>query len=44
MFKVLLIVRINTSLGLGGFLNFTLQRDVFPYRMARGIPLKEGVP
>jgi len=43
MFEVLLIVRINKSVGLRGILNFRLLRDVFPYRLARGIPLKEGV-
>jgi len=44
LLEVLLIVRINTSVGLRGILNFSLLRDVFPYRLARGIPLKEGVP
>jgi len=44
MFEVLLIVRINKSVGLRGIRNFHLLRDVFPYRLARGIPLKEGVP
>jgi hypothetical protein len=44
MFEVLLIVRINKSVGLRGMLNFRLLRDAFPYRLARGIPLKEGVP
>jgi len=44
MFKVLLIVRINTSVGLRGILNFPLLRYAFPYRLARGIPLQEGVP
>jgi len=44
MFKVLLIVRINKSVGLRGILNFRLQRDPFPYRLARGISLPEGVP
>lgn len=44
MFEVLLIVRINKSVGLRGILNFRLLRDAFPYRLARGIPLKEGVP
>jgi hypothetical protein len=44
MFKVLLIVRINKSVGLRGILNFRLLRDAFLYRLASGIPLKEGVP
>jgi hypothetical protein len=44
MFEVLLIVRINNSVGLQGILNFCRLRDVFPYRLARGNPLKEGVP
>ena len=44
MFEVLLIVRINKSMGLRGILNFRLLRDAFPYRLARGIPLKEGGP
>jgi len=43
MFEVLLIIRINKSVGLQGILNFRLLRDAFPYRLARGIPLKEGV-
>jgi hypothetical protein len=44
MLEVLLIVRINKSLGLWGFHNFPLLRDTFLYWLARGIPLKEGVP
>jgi hypothetical protein len=44
MFEVLLIVRINNSMGLQGILNFHLLRDAFPYQLGRGIPLKEGVP
>jgi hypothetical protein len=44
MFKVFLIVRINNSLGLQGILNFPLLRDAFPFRLARGIPFKDGVP
>ena len=44
MFEVLRIVRINKCLGLHGIPNFRLLRDMFPYRLARGIPLKEGVP
>jgi hypothetical protein len=44
MFEVLLIVRINNSVGLWGIHNFRLLRDAFPYRLARGIPLMEGVP
>jgi hypothetical protein len=44
MFKVLLIGRINKSMDLREILNFHLLRDLFPYRLARGIPLTEGVP
>jgi hypothetical protein len=44
MFDVFLNVRINKSMGLRGMLNIPLIRDAFPYRLARGIPLKEGVP
>jgi len=44
MFKVLIIVGINKSVGVGGLLYFRLLRDTFPYRSARGIPLKAGVP
>jgi len=44
MFEVLLIVKINKSVGLRGILDFRLLRDAFPYQLARGIPLKEGVP
>jgi hypothetical protein len=44
MFEVLLIFRINKSVGLQGILVFRLLRDAFPYRLAREIPLKEGVP
>jgi len=44
MFKVLLIVKINKTVGLRGIVNFRLLRDAFPYQLARGIPLKEGVP
>jgi hypothetical protein len=44
IFEVLLIVRINKCVGLRGILNFHLLRDAFPYRLARGIPLKERVP
>ena len=43
MFEVFLIVRINNSIGPQGILNFPLLIDVFPYRLARGIHLKEGV-
>jgi len=43
MFEVLLTVRINTSVGLQEILNFPLLSDAFPYQLARGIPLKEGV-
>jgi len=41
--EVLLIVRINKRVGFWGILNFPLLRDPFPYLLARGIPLKEGV-
>jgi len=44
MFEVLLIVRIHKSVGLRGIVKLRLLRDAFPYRLARGIPLKEGVP
>jgi hypothetical protein len=44
MFEALVIFSINKSVGLRGILNFRLLRDSFPYRLARGIPLKEGVP
>jgi len=44
MFEVLLIMGINKSMGLRGILNFRLLRDMSPYRLARGIPPKEGVP
>jgi len=43
MFKVMLMVRINKRIGLRRILNFPLLGDVFPYRLARGIPLEEGV-
>jgi hypothetical protein len=43
MIGVLLIVRINKSVGLGGNLNFPRLRDAFPYWLAREIPPKEGV-
>jgi len=38
------VVKINKSVGLQGIHNFPLLRDAFPYQLARGIPLKEGVP
>jgi hypothetical protein len=44
IFEILLIVRINKSVGLRGILNFYLLRVAFPCRLVRGIPLKEGVP
>jgi hypothetical protein len=43
MFEVLLIVRINISMGHQGIVSILLLRDAFPYQLARGIPLKEGV-
>ena len=43
MFKVLLIARTNKSVRLWEILNLRLQRDVFPYWLARVIPLKERV-
>jgi len=43
MFKVLLIIRIKESVGFRGILHLPLLRDAFLYRLARGIPLKEGV-
>jgi len=42
-FDVLLIVIINNSVGRQEILNIGLLRDAFPYRLVRGIPLKEGV-
>jgi len=44
VFEVLRIVRINKSVGHWGFLNFPMASDAFAYRLARGIPLKEGIP
>jgi len=44
MIHVLLIVRIHKSVGSRGILNFHLLRDACSCRLARGIPLKEGVP
>jgi hypothetical protein len=43
MLEVLIIVRINKSVGLQGILNFRILRDAFLYWLVRGIPLKEGV-
>jgi hypothetical protein len=43
MFEVLLIAKINQSVGLQGILNFRLPRDAVQYWLARGIPLNEGV-
>ena len=43
MFDGLLIVRINNCVGFRGILHFPLLRDAFLHRLARGIPLKEGV-
>jgi hypothetical protein len=42
-FEVLLIVRINKSVGLRGIRNYCLLRAVFPYCLARGLPLKARV-
>jgi len=44
MFEVLLIIRLNTCLDVGGILNFPRLRDAFPGRLVRGITYKEGVP
>jgi hypothetical protein len=44
MFEVLLIVRINKSVGFPGILNIPLLSDAFLYWLARGILLKEGFP
>jgi len=44
MFEVLLIIRINKCVGHQGILHLPLLRDAFPYRLARGFPLKEGPP
>jgi hypothetical protein len=43
MLKVLLIGRINNSVGIRRILNFRMLCDAFPYRLVREIPLKEGV-
>jgi len=43
IFEVLLVVRANISVGLQGILNFPLLSDIFPYWLAWGILLKEGV-
>jgi hypothetical protein len=40
----LLSMKITRSVGFWGIPNFRQLRDMFPYRLARGIPLKEGVP
>jgi hypothetical protein len=44
MFEVFQIVRIKKTVGLRRILNFPLLRDAFPYWLAGGIPLMEGVP
>jgi hypothetical protein len=44
MFEILQIVIIDKSVGLEGILTFRLLRKSFPYQLARGIPLKKGVP
>jgi hypothetical protein len=44
MLEALQMVRNNKSVGIRGHRNFRLLRDAFPYQLARGIPLKEGVP
>jgi len=43
IFKLLLIGRINTSVGFQGMLNFPRIRDSFLYQLARGILLKDGI-
>jgi hypothetical protein len=43
MFEVWPIIRNNPSPCLGELLNNPLLRDLFPYRLPRGIHLKEGV-
>jgi hypothetical protein len=43
MLEVLPIVSNNKSVGLRGIVNFRLLTDSLPSRLARGIPLKEGV-
>jgi hypothetical protein len=43
MFDFLVMVRLNKSVGLHGILNICLVRDAFPYWVARGNSLKEGV-
>jgi hypothetical protein len=44
MLEVLPMVTFNQSVHIRGILNNWLLRDPFPYRLARGILLKEGVP
>jgi len=44
LFEELIIVRINKSVGLRGILHFPVLSDACLDRLARGIPLKEGVP
>jgi len=44
IFQVLLIVRTTTRVGLRGILNFHLLRDAYPYRLARRMPIMQGVP
>ena len=43
MFELSLSIRIDKSVGLRGILDIPLLTDAFPYRLAGGIPLKEGV-
>jgi hypothetical protein len=43
MLEVLLIVKINNSVGVPGILNLGLLRDAFLYRLAIGIRSTEGV-
>ena len=38
------IFRNNKRVGPQGSLSFPLLREAFPHRLARGIPLEEGVP
>jgi len=42
--EILAIVRMNKHVGLAGIHNYCLLRDALPYCLARGIPLKGGVP
>jgi len=44
IFEVLLVVTMNNSVRLRGILDIPLVGDPYLYWLARGFPLKEGVP